>query len=355
MPFINATKHACSCGCSSGRVHVVAKAQRRRLTKTPTVRGDGVEERYVNRIAHSYVRLVDAVFPEDLHRPFIRLLNEGQYEAAIDSLHWPDPNDDEAEGSKRWASWAATIQNTTEELLLDKANAELRKLKAPLRVRKAEKKTTGPKITVLPVNPGTMRWAETRGSSMIREVMQSQKAAVRSVIFGAVKRGSRGPHIAKRISRIVGLLEREALAVANFEAQMETAGLAQDVIDKRASRYSAKLLRKRGERIARSETIAAMSEGQRVGWKQAQEEGHLPDNVVRRWISAPESPNPNRPCAICTALGKADPVGLDEPWIVEVNGVVHHVMRAGGGEGGAHPHCRCTASLERGPEPQEVE
>jgi hypothetical protein len=304
----------------------------------------------VRRMTNAYVRLATELVPPSVELAITRALNDGLPEEAFKSIPFYDPLNPEIVAI--WSGWADGLKDAMMDALTGSANKELDALGLPLRVEvqkakakpKAARKKPRPSVPVLPVRPGSVLWATKRSSTLISKVSLSQTKTVRAILTSAVKSGARGPDTARRISACVGLLDREADAVVRFHARMLNEGVDQERAKKASDKYAAQLLRKRGERIARSEIIAAMAEGQRTGWIQAQEEGLLPLDVKRKWVAAPGSDNPDRPCQICTDLADMPAVGLDEPWIYDDR----EIWRAGGGDGGAHVECRCGSSLERG-------
>lgn len=195
-----------------------------------------------------------------------------------------------------------------------------------------------PKLRV-PVNPASVEWARERGSKLVQEISARQRELIRSVVARGLKQGVRADAMARSIRRSVGLLEREEAAVERRRSLLLEQGASEATADARADSYAEELRGKRALRIARTETVAAQNQGLLDGWKEARDEGELPDTVKRQWVSAPESPNPNRPCQICLDLD-GQLVGLDEPFVSKIIGQVMAPT--------AHPACRCAQVLRRG-------
>lgn len=82
----------------------------------------------------------------------------------------------------------------------------------------------------------------------------------------------------------------------------------------------------RAEMIARTETMIAANQGQRMSWEQAIEEGLLPPNMQREWIATSGA------CPECEALDGVR-VPLDEPY------------PDGSDSPPLHPNCRCTEGI----------
>lgn len=195
-----------------------------------------------------------------------------------------------------------------------------------------------PKLQV-PVNPASVEWARERGSKLVQEISARQRELIRGVVARGLKQGLRADTMARSIRRSVGLLEREEAAVERRRSLLLEQGASEATADARADSYAEELRGKRALRIARTETVAAQNQGLLDGWKEARNEGELPDTVKRQWVSAPESPNPNRPCQICLELD-GQLAGLDEPF---VSSIIGQVMAPT-----AHPACRCAQVLRRG-------
>ena len=121
---------------------------------------------------------------------------------------------------------------------------------------------------------------------------------------------------ARRIKPLIGLHSRQAQAVRNFRKRLVKLGLKADIIDKRAARYAAKLLRQRAYLIARTETIRSLSAGQQAAWREARNAGRIPKTSLQRWSVVGD----DRLCPICIALsgvkrkiGQQFPGGISHP------------------------------------------
>lgn len=190
---------------------------------------------------------------------------------------------------------------------------------------------------IVPVNPYSKRWMETRAMELVTQgITAQQHETARMLLQDGFERGLRIERLYPEIRANIGLLPRELKAVGNRRALLVAEGIPEGRIDKLVAKYSQQLLRKRAERIARTETITAQAAGRRQMWQLAEESGELP-KVQRRWMSAPGSDNPDRPCEICLDLdGKTAPInGQYESLEGPIDGPT------------AHPGCRCGETLER--------
>lgn len=205
-------------------------------------------------------------------------------------------------------------------------------------VQRIEKRAR--RVPTVRVNPLTLEWARRQSGTLIRGIGADARNAIRGVITRQLARGQRAESMVEQIRRHVGLLPAQSLAVERRSALLEQQGESPDRVRTLSRQYADELLFQRALRIARTETTAAQNQGLLDTWRDAQEAGELPDAVVRVWVAAPPSPNPNRPCPICLELDGLE-VALDEPYSSAL--LDAPVMRPP-----AHPNCRCTMTLRRG-------
>ena len=178
-------------------------------------------------------------------------------------------------------------------------------------------------------NPLATEAAGTITANLVKQVTGETKKSLRTVLQQAFKDRLPPAATARRIKPLIGLHSRQAQAVRTFRERLIASGLRADLVDARASRYAAKLLRQRSLLIARTETIRALSAGQEAAWRTARNAGRIPKTSLRRWSVVGD----DRLCPICIALsgvkrkiGQQFPGGISYP--------------------PAHPACRCTLVLE---------
>lgn len=178
------------------------------------------------------------------------------------------------------------------------------------------------------VNPRALTAAR-RGARLVREITDTTRQGIQATIARSIRDGIPPAEAARIIRPTIGLTDRQAMTVINYRFSLLEEGADADVVAKAAERYAAKLLRKRSETIARTETIRAGREGRDETWRQAKAEGLLPETAKRRWVITDD----DRLCPACEPLGGVE-VGLDEGF------------PQGGGDGPPlHPNCRCTTVL----------
>lgn len=182
-------------------------------------------------------------------------------------------------------------------------------------------------------SPDAIMWARTTSSNLITNISSETRKGVQSVIGSAFDLGIAPKDAARVIRDMVGLTEKQSIAASRYRDKIGNQDRPADQVERMAARYEAKLLRYRGETIARTEIIASAHQGQREAWQQAVDQGLLdPSETNREWITSDD----DRLCDICEPMD-GQIVGLDEPFL------------DGDGEGveepPVHPNCRCTVGI----------
>lgn len=253
------------------------------------------------------------------------------------------------------------------------------------------------------LNPRLITWLQTYNLGLIRQITDSTKEAVRSMLTTGMTAGSNPKEVARQIKEVVGLTERQAKAVANYRKELETfhlkrtAGayglgnkvslvngtqvtvldddglntdginerrlrdfrfdgqlrravetgvpLKPEQIDKMVAAYQRKYLAYRSRTIARTEALRTTNMGVQDAWRQAVEDGKMDEALVRRqWIVARDE----RLCEWCSPIPKMNPkrgVRLDKPFATPKGPVTLPPV---------HPNCRCTVFIRQW-EPEQLE
>ena len=195
--------------------------------------------------------------------------------------------------------------------------------------------------------------------NLITGLTAESKEAIRQVIVRAFQEGGSPAEQARMIRDVIGLTPTQEKAIANYRSALEGGStselqdalsrslrdgrydpsllsamqsgvsLSQDKIDAMVGRYSQRFLAYRATAIARTETIRASMVGQDALWQQAVENGHLPDNVLRRWVTSLD----NRACPVCRDLD-GETAELGEEFLPDIE------------RPPAHPSCRCSLVIE---------
>lgn len=180
------------------------------------------------------------------------------------------------------------------------------------------------------VNELAVRWAAVSSAALVSEISDSTRRAIRQTIRRAVRDGIAPRDVARLLEPLVGLTERDALAVGKLSTSLIEEGRSSSAVDRLVARYANRLLRARAETIARTEILTAANRGQEGLWQQAVSDGLLdPGAWERVWIVARDE----RLCTVCRPLDRT-----------------RAPLLGGAFEGGligppAHPRCRCTSGL----------
>jgi hypothetical protein len=184
-------------------------------------------------------------------------------------------------------------------------------------------------------------WVVSRTARFIEDVTNVQKAAVNSVVRHYVVDLGAGPReLAGVLRPVIGLTERDAMAVVRLRESLAEEGLAPERVARRADKYSGFLERRRALRVARTEVSAAYNQGQLAGIIEAQETGWLPANkVVKKWRTSQDEVV----CPFCGPLNDTV-VGLHEGFPRDAK--LKQGLLTDGKTPPLHPNCRCTIIYE---------
>jgi hypothetical protein len=273
-------------------------------------------------------RFRDSVDKDQLRRG-LRNVNLNEALAAF-----PFFNSAQPETVEVWQGYAKSLERSYEAIINESGNDTLRREKLPFKFR-IEKRLTDLSV---PPNPYSIRWIEQRAGELVQEISLSQRNMVQELILRGYESGERVEDIMEKLidpelGRI-GLLKREEKAIQKLIETMMALGAKKEAIDKATIKKRRHLLRMRGERIARTETIEAQSKGVEDSWRVVSEAGGMEAGTMKEWSAANES---DRTCPICQELnGKQVPLG--EPfWSSVLNRSIDRPI--------AHPSCRCTMLL----------
>jgi SPP1 gp7 family putative phage head morphogenesis protein len=201
---------------------------------------------------------------------------------------------------------------------------------------KAAARNLGQAVALDPLRPAMTKWVREHTATLVKQISETSRAALRATLADGINRGRHPTQLAKDLKRNLGLTERQGSAVSRYWASLEAKGLPYAKIEARAQKYAERLLKQRAKTIARTESIAAVSQGRAQLWQQLQEDGVFPEGTVQEWLTANDDRVSEEICA--PMHGQRRPVG--EPFTT--------------GEGQdidappAHPNCRCTVVLVQG-------
>lgn len=173
-------------------------------------------------------------------------------------------------------------------------------------------------------NREAIRLAGEQAAKLVTNVSRETRTAIRVAIQAGFADGLTPREIAALIRPVIGLTERQAQAAINRRA----AGMTAEAVAK----YADRLLKQRALMIARTEIIAAATEGQIAAWKQAQADGFLSREARKQWMVTPD----DRLCQRCAAMdGQSVPIAQS---FTEGTSTVSGPP--------LHPNCRCTIVID---------
>ena len=209
-------------------------------------------------------------------------------------------------------------------------------------------------------HPGAVQFLKDYTLDRIRQFTDEMREGVREAVHNGLVNGWNPRKTAREIRSIstFGLTSRQRAAVNNFRRLVETGdrealtralrdkrfdaslkkqilgevNLSREQIDKMVEAYERRYLRYRSETIARTESIRALSSGNRVGWQQFLDQRGKGSTALRRkWYVSPGE----RTCEFCRPIPRMNPDGrgFDELFETPLGPYLDPPL---------HPDCRCT-------------
>jgi len=171
---------------------------------------------------------------------------------------------------------------------------------------------------------------ETRGGQLIRQVTTEQYTAINQLVRQATLTNTMTvDQLARSIRPCVGLTRRQAQTTKNFYDSLIEDGYSEKRAHERQLVYAAKVHRRRAALIAQTEMAYAYSAGWHATVQQNVEDGVLPPDTKKVWLTAEDE----KVCDVCGAMN-GETVLWNEPFS---NGSEYPP---------AHPNCRCHHKIE---------
>ena len=172
------------------------------------------------------------------------------------------------------------------------------------------------------------KWMTEHGGALIRQLSTKQAASINALLSHQAFMGITSPALlAERLLPLVGLLDREALAVVRYQSELEAAGIPAETVREMVEKYADFLHKNRAFRIARTELANAYNYGQWEAIDQAVHAGLFPGEVEKEWLTAGDE----NTCSECEDMD-GETAKHDEPFS---NGYMVPP---------AHVQCRCSAT-----------
>lgn len=187
-------------------------------------------------------------------------------------------------------------------------------------------------------NPQVLSYLTRRTGNLITSIEDDARDNVRAIIASSFKQAQTPRQLAERIKGSIGILPAHEQALANYRAGLEETDKSAKEIEKLGDAYEDRLLDYRTNTIARTETWAAINNGQLAVWREGVNQGYIEKSTAtKEWIVD------GNPCEICEALDGTQ-VLLDDFFMVDGESV--------DGPPG-HPNCFCGLELHFGETPAE--
>jgi len=168
-------------------------------------------------------------------------------------------------------------------------------------------------------------WVDNEGGRLIVDLTAAQMGSIHALLQHQIALEVTSPYIlALRIKPLVGLTNRETMAVAKFMATLIEQGVSPAMINSQIANYAKFLHKNRAQRIARTEISNAFNFGQLDSLGQAVQEGWLPGVPEKSWMAGGADP-----CEICLENEAVGPIALPD------------VFPSGDEHPTAHPQCEC--------------
>lgn len=222
-------------------------------------------------------------------------------------------------------------------------------------------------------NPRAERWLAESSSSLVREINDGQRFMLRELISAGVERGDNPRRIAldlvgridpitgRRSGGMIGLTQKQSRYVINYRNELSSGNpalmrrslerglrdrrfdravlaaakneepLPPNIVSRLSQQYQDRLLRFRGEKIARHESLSALNQAHQEALRQAVEQGAVRAEQIKRfWRTAGD--DRVRDDHVATEDLNRQGVGLNEPFDTPLGPIDHPPLEI---------ECRC--------------
>lgn len=182
------------------------------------------------------------------------------------------------------------------------------------------------------VNDSVLTAARNLSVDLSTYLRKSTKESLRQVIEDLIGGNISEAEAVRRIKLEVGLLPQHTKAVNNYRKTLLNTGTPRGKANQLAEQYTKRLLKYRANMIARTEVARATGIGQTEFWRQMRDQGALPAQANRVWITAMDE----RACDFCRSMD-GQVATIDGGWDTP-NGYMEYPQAS-------HPHCRCSSGI----------
>ena len=183
-------------------------------------------------------------------------------------------------------------------------------------------------------DPRAIAFATHRVGTMVTQVTDQQRELIRGIITSSVRDGLNPQAATERLSRVVGLNARQAVALDNFyQRSVGTAikggySLESAISSASASVYRSTLIDQRSLMIARTEIMTAQNFGRLEGFRAAVDQGLVGADSMKQWSTS----QLENTCEICEPMD-GETVAIDANF------------SSGDDQPPLHPNCECVMEL----------
>jgi len=171
---------------------------------------------------------------------------------------------------------------------------------------------------------------QTQGGKLIREISQTQFAAINSLVRQASLTDTMTvDQLARAIRPCVGLTQRQAATTKRYYDNLIEQGYSPKVAQKKQALYAERMHRRRAATIAQTEMAYAYNAGADAVIQQHVKDGYFQPSIKKRWMTAFDE-------RVCPECGKLDGE------IVALEAAFSN----GKSLPPAHPNCRCAVDYD---------
>jgi hypothetical protein len=147
--------------------------------------------------------------------------------------------------------------------------------------------------------PEIMAAIDRQSLARIRGIQRETEQGIRVAIRSGLDSGSPPAVVARSLRSIVGLTERQSIALGAFRDRLTGDDRDPSQVDRMVARKASRMLTVRTIAIARTETFTALQSGKDAQWERLVSDGAIKrDEWEREWVTAQDE----RTCPICEPL-----------------------------------------------------
>lgn len=199
------------------------------------------------------------------------------------------------------------------------------------------------KLRFDPSNPVVKDFLDNRSAMLVKDIQTEAQKTIQGAVQRSFMEALTPDQVAEQIKGSIGLLPAHERALAKYREGLVAEKFAPARVEELAGAYEDRLLDYRAMTIARTETRAAVNNGQLSVWREGAEQGLITNEARKEWFVDGDA------CPTCAPMDGVQ-VGLEDPWIITYpNGETRAVQVPSE----AHPNCFCGMELHFGGEGEQ--